>query len=109
MTDGTTALRVVEQSRQTMARSLAETRVARNNGGEHYIAKVALELLIDLVGKSQTCVIHSEQEALDVETAIKLRLDDANGVEQLADALKCEVLGLNGDNHTVGCCQGINP
>ena len=105
---GTTAGGVVENGWQTVAWSLAQTNVAWDHGAEHHVAEVAFQLFVDLVGKAEACVVHGEQETLDLERWVEFRLDDAHGVEQLADALKCEILGLYRDNHRIGSCESVH-
>ena len=69
---------------------------------------MSLQLLVDLVCQTQACVIHGEEESLDLECRIEARLDDAYGVEQLGDALEGEILGLDRDYHRVGGGEGID-
>ena len=63
---------IIENDRQTMAGSLGELHVALDDGLEHQFLEVALHLVVDLVGQSQTTVVHRQQEALDLELGIQL-------------------------------------
>ena len=108
MACGATARRVVEYGRQPVARSLAQARVARNHGVEHHVAEMRLQLLIDLVGKAKSRVVHGEEESLNLQVAVQLRLDNSYGVEQLADAFEGKILSLHWNNHRVGGREGIH-
>ena len=82
--------------------------ITLDNGFEHQFLEVALYFVVNLVGKTQTRVVHRQQEALDFQFRIELTLDDTDGVEQFADTLKGKVFALHRDNHRIGCCQGIH-
>ena len=80
-----------------MTRCLTELNVARNNRVEHHVTKVAFQLLVNLVGQTQPCVVHREQEALNAQGWIELGFDNAHRIQQFADALQRKVFGLHGD------------
>ena len=75
---GTAARRVVENGGQSVTGRLAEPDVARDDGGEHHVAKVGLEFLVNLVGEPEARVVHGEQETLDAQAGVEFRLDDAH-------------------------------
>ena len=91
-----------------MARRLAQADVAGYDGVEYHFGEVPLELFVDLVGQTQTCVVHGEQEAFDLKTGIEPAFDDADSVEELADAFEGEIFGLYGYYHRVGGRKGID-
>ena len=105
---GAAAVGVILRHGHAVAGRLADAGVARDDRVEDHVAEVALQLLINLVGEPETGVIHGEQEALDAQAGIELGLDDADGVEQLADALQCEILGLDRNDDAVGRGQGVD-
>ena len=82
--------------------SVAQFHVALDDGLEHQFLEVAFHFVVDLVGLSQARVVHRQQEAFDFEGRVQLRLDDLDGVQQLADAFEREVFGLHGDDDRVG-------
>ncbi len=91
-----------------MTRRLRQFYVARNNGREHHIPEMLLQLLKNLICQTQTGIIHSQQEALYLKRGAKTSLDDADSIDKLRDALKCEILRLNRDDDGIGCRQGID-
>ena len=99
---------VIEDHRQTVAGALRELHVALDHGFEDQFLEMTLHLIIDLVGKSQSAVVHSQQEALDFELRVELALDDLNSIEELTDTLQRKVLALHRNDHRVGCRQGID-
>ena len=70
--------------------------------------EVLLHLGVDLVGQTQTAVVHRQQEALDHERGIEAVLHQADGVEQFADALQREVFALHGDDDAVGRRESVH-
>ena len=50
---GTIALCIVEDDRETVARTFAQLHVARNHRLEHQFLEVALHLVVNLVGESE--------------------------------------------------------
>ena len=64
--------------------------------------------LVDLVGQTQTAVVHGQQEAFYLQFGIQLALDDADGVEQLGDTLQGKVLTLHGDDDRIGGRQRVH-
>ncbi len=64
MTERAAALGIIKYSRQSVAGSLAETDIAGNDRVKHHFAKMALELLVNLIGKTKTCIVHSEEKPL---------------------------------------------
>ena len=99
---------IIKDDRQTMAWAFRKLHVALNHCFENQFLEMTLHLIIDLVGKSQSAVIHSQQEALDLEFRIELALDDFNGIEQFADTLQGKILALHRNDHRVGCRQSID-
>ena len=69
---------------------------------------MALHLVVNLVGQTQTAVVHGEQKALDLELGVELALDNLYRVEQLADAFQGKVFALNRNDDAVGCCQRVD-
>lgn len=60
---------------------------------------MSLQLFINLIGESQTRIIHCQQETFDFKMRVELRLYDADGVEQFADAFKGKILSLDRDDY----------
>ena len=91
-----------------MAWRLREFYVSLYNGLEHQFLEVALYLVINLVGQTQTTIVHGKQESLDFQHWVQLVFDNLDCVEQFADTLKCKVLALHGDDNRVGRSKGVN-
>ena len=104
----TIRLGVVENDGKAMALTLAQLDVALDDGLEYQLLEVALHLIVNLVGKAKTTVVHGEQETFDLELGVELALDNLDGVEQLADTLKSKVFALYGDDDAVGCCERVD-
>ncbi len=99
---------IVEDDWETVARTFAQLHVALDDGLEHQFLEVSLHLVVNLVGKAETAVVHGEQEAFDLEFRVELALDDLDGVEQFADTFKSEIFALHRDDDAVGCCQRVD-
>ena len=69
---------------------------------------MAFHLIVNLAGKTQTAVVHRQQEALYLQLRVQFALDDLDGVQQLADSLQCEILALHRNDYGVGCRQRID-
>ncbi len=79
---------------KTVALTLAQLHVALDDGLEHQLLEVALHLVVNLIGQTQTAVVHGKQEALYLEFGVELAFDDLYRVEQLADAFQGKVFTL---------------
>lgn len=71
MAGGSTAFRVVEECRQTMAWSFAKTDIARNDSIEHHFGEMPFEFLVDLIGEAQSGIVHCQQESFDFQMRIQ--------------------------------------
>ncbi len=99
---------IVEDGGNAVAGCFAELDIALDDCLEYEFAEVALHLFVDLVCQSQTTIIHSQEEALNLEAGIHACLDYLYGVEQLADAFQSEVLSFDCDDDTVSFGQGVH-
>ena len=91
-----------------MRRSLREFHVTLDDGLEHQFLEVTFHLVVNLVGQTQTGIVHREQETLDFQFRVQFALDNLDGIEKFRDTLQCKILTLHGDNHRVGCRQCID-
>ena len=91
-----------------MAWTFAKFYVALNHGLEYQLLEVSLHLVVNLVGKTKTTIVHGEKETLYFEFRIKFALNNLDSVEEFADSLKGEVFALHRYYHRVGSSQGIN-
>ena len=107
MTGCSAALGVVEKRRQPVARSLAQTDIARNDRVEHHFGKMPLQLFIYLICETQTGIVHRKQESFDFERRVETAFDDSDGVEELADTLESKILGLDGYDDRIGGSEGV--
>ena len=105
---GAVRLCVVEDDGKAVALALAQLHVALDDGLEHQLLEVALHLVVNLVGQTQTAVVHGKQEALYLELGVELAFDNLYRVEQLADAFQGKVFALNRNDDAVGCCQRVD-
>ena len=81
-----------------MTRTFAQLHVTLNDRLEDQFLEMSFHLVIDLVGQTQATVVHSQQKSLDFQLLIEFALDDFYGAEQLADALKCKLFALHGND-----------
>ena len=91
-----------------MARCLRELDVTLDNGLEYEFLDVALHFIVDLVGETQTTVLHCQLESFYLQLRVQFVLDNLNGVQQLADTLQGKILSLHRYNYGVGSCQRIH-
>ena len=96
---------IVKDYWQSVRRTLRQFDVTLDDGLEDQLLEVALYLVINLVGQTQTGVLHRQQETFNLELRIQLSLDNLDGVQQLRDTLQCEILTLYGNNDRVCCRQ----
>ena len=99
---------VVKDDGKTVTRTLAQFDVTLDDGLEHQLLEMTFHLVVDLVGQTQTTVVHRQQESLDLQLRIQFALDDLDGVQELADTFECEVLTLYRDDDGVGCRQCVD-
>ena len=91
-----------------MTRSFAKTYVAWNHRVKHHIAEIALKFFINLIGQTQTRVVHCQQEPFDLKIGIEARFDDTDGVHQFAYAFESKIFGLHRYDNGVCGCQGVD-
>ena len=91
-----------------MAGGLGEAHVPGNDGGVHLAGEVALDLLRHLEGQVGAAVKHGEQHALHGQLGVQAPLHQADGGQQVAEALQGVVLALDGDQQGPGGAQGVD-
>ena len=69
--------------------------------------EVALDLLRHLHREVGARVVHREQHALQLDAGVQRALDDAHGVEQVAQALQRKILRLHRHQQRVRRAQGV--
>ena len=99
---------VVEYGGKSVARGFGEFHVALDDGFEYEFLKVALHLVVDLVGEAESRVVHGEEEPFNLERRIEFLLYNLYSIEQFTDAFKGEIFTLHGDDDGVGSGQGID-
>src|SRR5690606_12784463 len=98
---------VVHNDRQAEAWCFRQTDVAGNDGAEHGLAEVGLELVGDLLGKAVARIIHGAHDALGAKARIARARDRGNGLRQCREPFEGVVLALHGNEDPLGCHQGI--
>ena len=63
--------------------------------------EVALNLFIYLIGKTESRVVHCQQESLNLKTRIEFGLDNLDGIEQLAYSFEGKILTLYGNDDRI--------
>ena len=61
----TIAFSIVKDDWQTVARALAQFHIALDNGFENQFLEMSLYLIVNLIGKAKTAIVHCQQEAFD--------------------------------------------
>ena len=102
------AVRIVEDGGEAVAGSFRELDVAVDDRLEDQFLEVALHLVLDLIGQTQTGIVHRQQETFDGECRIQFLLDNLDGIQQLGDSFERKILTLDRDNHGVRCGQRID-
>src|SRR4029077_3587045 len=96
------AVWIVVRHRQTVARRLPHTDVARYYRREHQLGKVLAHLSIDVAGEPRAVVVHRQDHPGDRQPRVQLALHQRERIEQTGHALEGEVLGLHGHYHPLG-------
>jgi hypothetical protein len=89
------------------ARRLGQAHVARHGAAEHLRTEVLLRIIGHLSAQVEPRVVHRQQHAIEREWRIEVLLHEANGVQQLRDALERVVLALDRDDDAVGRRQHV--
>ena len=78
--DASARVGIVEQSRQAVAWSFAQTNVSLDNGRKYHIAEMLFPFFVDLIGQTKALVLHRPQEAFDFQRRNEFGLD---GVDRI--------------------------
>ena len=65
-------------------------------------------LLGDLLREPGTTVVHRQDDRRQMDRRIQVLLNHPDAAEQLAEALECVVLALDGDHQLAGGREGID-
>ena len=71
-------IRIVQYRRNPMTGSFAQPDIPLNNGSKHHIPEMLFQFLINLIGKSQPSIVHSQQKALYFQSRIQFGFDNLN-------------------------------
>ena len=96
-----TRIRIVQYRRNTMTGSFAQPDIPLNNGSKHHIPEMLFQFLINLIGKSQPRIVHSQQKALYFQSRIQFGFDNLNCVQQFTDSFQRKIFGLNRNNNRI--------
>ena len=99
---------VVQDDRQSVARTFAELHVSLNHRLENQLLEVPLHLVVYLVGQSQATVVHRQEKTFDLQLRVQFALDNLDGVEQFADTFQGEIFTLHGNDDRVGCRECVH-
>src|SRR3954452_11557255 len=104
---GAARARIISEDWLSEAGSLCETDIAGDDRLEDLISKKRPQVCFDLLGQICAIVIHRQENTLNRQSRIERFLYAAYCVDQLRDSFQGEELTQNGDEHGVGCCQGV--
>jgi hypothetical protein len=104
---GSAGAGVVEGYGLAVAGSFGEADVAGDAGFEELFSEEAFEVFSDLLGEVGAVVVHGEEDAFEGEGGVEDLGDAVEGGHELGDAFEGEVLGLHGDEETVGGDEGV--
>ena len=91
-----------------MAGRLAQTHIARHNGGKYLATEVLFHLRHHLQSQVGAAVQHGQQHALDIQRSVQPSLDACHGIHQAGYALQGIIFALDGNQHAVCRRQGID-
>src|ERR1700761_3447054 len=98
--DGTPGRRSMVDHRQTIARRLGDSDAPRDDSLEDQVGEVRPQLRLDVLGQPRALVVHRHQQSRYLQLRVELTPDQAEGLEELDEALERQVLGLHRDDHT---------
>mmetsp|Transcript_647 Transcript_647/g.1346 ORF Transcript_647/g.1346 Transcript_647/m.1346 type:complete len:319 (-) Transcript_647:392-1348(-) len=99
--------RVEHHAGQAVAGRLGQAHIAGDDGVEHLVAEVGLELVADLLLQRDARVEHHAQQADDLQVRVQVGVDLLDGVDQVGQAFEGEVLALHRHDHAVGAAQAV--
>ena len=76
----------------------AQLHITLNNGCKNEIAERTFHLFIYLVSQAKTRIVHRQQESLNFQSRIQLRLNNLYRIQQFTDTFQRKILALNGDD-----------
>ena len=98
---------IVQDDRQTVARTFAELHVSLNHRLEDQLLEVPLHLVVNLVSQTQTTVVHRQEKTFDFQLRVQFALNNLDGVEQFTDTFQGEIFTLHGNDDRVGCRERV--
>ena len=93
--------------RLAVAGGLGQADVPGDDRGKDLAGEVALDLLGHLHGQVGAAVVHGQQQTLDLDGRVQPAFDNADGGDQVAQALQGIVLTLDGHQDRVGGAQAV--
>ncbi len=91
-----------------MRRCLGQSDVAGDNRRKDAAVEMLAKLVRDLLGKPGAAVIHSQENAQDIQARIETAPDKGEGAQELAQAGKGIELALNWNHDIVGGGQAVD-
>ena len=91
-----------------MAGRFSEPYIPRDNGLEHLLLEVVLDLFLNLLGELRTQVKHGQDNTKDLDIRIELLLNDIDGLDELSQTFESILLTLDGNDDLIRCSQCID-
>ena len=82
---GSSGVCVIEYGRQSVTRCFGELHIALDDGLEYEFLEMSFYFIVNLVGQTETGVVHREQESFYFKSGVQFFLYNLDGVEQFAD------------------------
>ncbi len=93
---------------QAEAGGLGDPDAAGNHRAKHELGEVIAKLALDVLGELGPLVVHGDHDAGQNQARVELLAQQANGVQELHQALERQVLGLHRNDHAVRGHQGVH-
>ena len=98
---------IEDDARHAMAWRLGKADVAWDDGREDLVLEVRLELGRDLLRQGHAAIEHHPEDADDPDRGVEVRVDLADGIDEIAESFEGEVLALHRDDDAVGRTQAV--
>jgi len=100
--------RIVGHDCLLVTRSLRDADRPGYHGTQYLIGEVLAHLRSNLGGEVGAAVVHGQQNGGDDEVGVQVLLDHLDVLEQLAQAFKCVVLALDGNEYLAGRAECVD-
>src|SRR5262245_47442141 len=98
---------VIENNRFTETWRFRKPHISRDQALKYLGAKKASQIRCDLPGEARSLVVHSQQNALNLQARVQSAADAHQCIQKLGYALESQIFALNRNQDGIGSDQGI--